>query len=231
MWVAPDWRGAGIGRRMLAALEHEAAVIGYVQVVLDTNAVLHEAIAMYERAGYESTERYNDNPYAQRWFSKPLGAAIRPLTASDTAGLAELVLGIQEGEFALAITLADQPDLVDPEGTFRGGGGEVWVAVHGGEVVGSIGVLHADSQHAVVRKMFVRADHRGTGLAARLLDTAAGWSAGAGFRRLLLGTTGVMHAAQRFYANAGFEQIEADALPASFPRMAVDSVFFARDVT
>ena len=77
----------------------------------------------------------------------------------------------------------------------------------------------------------VRADHRGTGLATRLLDTATGWSAGTGFRRLLLGTTAVMHAAQRFYANAGFEQIEADALPASFPRMGVDSVFFARDVT
>jgi GNAT superfamily N-acetyltransferase len=231
MWVAPGWRGAGIGGRMLAALEHEAAAIGNVRVVLDTNAVLDEAIAMYGRAGYEPTERYNDNPYAQRWFTKLLAPAIRTLAPADHTGLADMVLGIQRGEFGLAITLADQPDLTDPEATFRGGGGEVWVAVHGGEVVGSIGVLRADAQHAVLRKMFVRADQRGTGLAARLLDTAVEWSAAQGYRRLLLGTTEVMRAAQRFYANAGFEQIDPDTLPTSFPRMAVDSVFFARDLT
>ena len=28
--------------------------------------------AMYERAGYRSIERYNDNPYAERWFAKDL---------------------------------------------------------------------------------------------------------------------------------------------------------------
>jgi hypothetical protein len=27
---------------------------------------------MYERAGYHAIERYNDNPYAHRWFAKPL---------------------------------------------------------------------------------------------------------------------------------------------------------------
>jgi hypothetical protein len=27
---------------------------------------------MYERAGYRHIERYNDNPYAQRWFAKRL---------------------------------------------------------------------------------------------------------------------------------------------------------------
>ena len=34
--------------------------------------VLLEAIAMYERAGYEPTDRYNDNPYAHHWFAKRL---------------------------------------------------------------------------------------------------------------------------------------------------------------
>lgn len=72
MWIDPARRGGGLGRRLLAHLEDAAVGLGYRSVVLDTNSTLTEAIAMYERAGYRSIERYNDNPYAQRWFTKDL---------------------------------------------------------------------------------------------------------------------------------------------------------------
>ena len=74
MWVREDWRGAGLGARMLRRLEEDARAAGYAVVRLDTNSVLREAIAMYERAGYTEIERYNDNPYARHWFEKPLTA-------------------------------------------------------------------------------------------------------------------------------------------------------------
>lgn len=70
MWVAPHARGKGVGKRLLAELEQCCTRLGYARVVLDTNATLDEAIAMYVSAGYVPTERYNDNPYAQRWFTK-----------------------------------------------------------------------------------------------------------------------------------------------------------------
>jgi DNA-binding MarR family transcriptional regulator/GNAT superfamily N-acetyltransferase len=73
MWVHPDWRGAGLGSRLLRHLERLAADLGHGVVRLDTNGTLTEAIAMYERAGYRRIERYNDNPYAQAWFEKELG--------------------------------------------------------------------------------------------------------------------------------------------------------------
>ncbi len=72
MWVHDDWRGAGLGARMLRRLEDDVRQAGYDVVRLDTNSVLTEAIAMYERAGYRSIERYNDNPYARCWFEKGL---------------------------------------------------------------------------------------------------------------------------------------------------------------
>jgi DNA-binding MarR family transcriptional regulator/GNAT superfamily N-acetyltransferase len=72
MWVDPEWRGCGLAGRLLDALESRAAELGYREVYLDTNASLDEAIAMYERAGYRDIERYNDNPYAHRWFGKRL---------------------------------------------------------------------------------------------------------------------------------------------------------------
>jgi GNAT superfamily N-acetyltransferase len=75
-WVDPDWRGAGLGSRMLRHLETEAARLGHRRILLDTNGTLVEAIAMYERAGYAHIERYNDNPYAQAWFAKDLGGKL-----------------------------------------------------------------------------------------------------------------------------------------------------------
>jgi DNA-binding MarR family transcriptional regulator/predicted GNAT family acetyltransferase len=72
MWVHDEWRGAGLGSRMLRHLEDLARRLGHTRVVLDTNGTLVEAIAMYERAGYAAIDRYNDNPYAEAWFEKTL---------------------------------------------------------------------------------------------------------------------------------------------------------------
>jgi DNA-binding MarR family transcriptional regulator/ribosomal protein S18 acetylase RimI-like enzyme len=72
MWVHDEWRGAGLGSRLLRRLEDEARALGHRTVRLDTNGTLTEAIAMYGRAGYRPIERYNDNPYAQAWFEKRL---------------------------------------------------------------------------------------------------------------------------------------------------------------
>jgi DNA-binding MarR family transcriptional regulator/N-acetylglutamate synthase-like GNAT family acetyltransferase len=71
MWVHPDWRGAGLGSRMLRHLEALALDRGAARIVLDTNAVLAEAIAMYERAGYRRIDRYpGSDPHATHFFEK-----------------------------------------------------------------------------------------------------------------------------------------------------------------
>jgi DNA-binding MarR family transcriptional regulator/GNAT superfamily N-acetyltransferase len=74
MWVHPEWRGAGLGSRMLRYLESLAQSHGFTRIVLDTNSALTEAIALYERAGYRRVDRYNDNPYAELFFEKRLPA-------------------------------------------------------------------------------------------------------------------------------------------------------------
>lgn len=70
MWIQPAWRGLGLAPRLLAYLESLIASAGHHTIRLDTNAVLADAIRMYERAGYRAIDRYNDNPYAHRWFEK-----------------------------------------------------------------------------------------------------------------------------------------------------------------
>lgn len=77
MWVHGDWRGAGLGARLLRHLEGLSAEMGHRVVRLDTNGTLVEAIAMYERVGYRRIERYNDNPYAEAFFEKDVSPAPR----------------------------------------------------------------------------------------------------------------------------------------------------------
>jgi DNA-binding MarR family transcriptional regulator/GNAT superfamily N-acetyltransferase len=72
MWVHDDWRGAGLGSRLLRHLEDHARALGHGAVRLDTNAALAEAISMYQRAGYRAIARYNDNPWATHFFEKRL---------------------------------------------------------------------------------------------------------------------------------------------------------------
>ena len=72
MWVDDEWRGAGLGSRLLRRLEDEAARRGHDVVRLDTNRALGEAVALYGRAGYREIDRYNDNPYAEAFFEKRL---------------------------------------------------------------------------------------------------------------------------------------------------------------
>jgi GNAT superfamily N-acetyltransferase len=72
MWVDRPHRGLGLAKRILTALEEQAAELGFTTVRLDTNRALDEAKAMYRGAGYVEIPRYNDNPYANHWFEKRL---------------------------------------------------------------------------------------------------------------------------------------------------------------
>lgn len=72
MWVDPAYRGIGTGYRILERLETEAHRSGYTIVRMDTNDALTAARSLYQRAGYREIPRYNDNPYADRWYEKRL---------------------------------------------------------------------------------------------------------------------------------------------------------------
>jgi DNA-binding MarR family transcriptional regulator/GNAT superfamily N-acetyltransferase len=74
MWVAPDVRGLGLGRRLLAELEAQAAAHGVRTLRLETNRALTEAIRLYRTAGYREVAAFNDEPYAHHWFEKTLDA-------------------------------------------------------------------------------------------------------------------------------------------------------------
>jgi GNAT superfamily N-acetyltransferase len=53
LWVGPDWRGRGIGRRLMAALEDAARDLGLTSLRLATGGCQPEAVALYESSGWD----------------------------------------------------------------------------------------------------------------------------------------------------------------------------------
>lgn len=157
-----------------------------------------------------------------------MAITISPYALTDRDGVANLIVNIQRGEFGIPITYDDQPDLKDIPGFYQQGTGNFWIARDGAAIVGSIALKDIGNAQVALRKMFVDAAHRGHahGVAQGLLDTAVASACAKGVADIYLGTTAKFLAAHRFYEKNGFAEIAADALPPSFPRMAVDTKFY-----
>ena len=63
MYVAPEMRGHGIGRAVLARLEDEGRALGLTRLVLETGTRQAEALALYRNAGFTPIPAYGE--YAQ----------------------------------------------------------------------------------------------------------------------------------------------------------------------
>ncbi|QGQ20853.1 GNAT family N-acetyltransferase [Cellulomonas sp. JZ18] len=75
MYVRPGWRGRGLSRRVLDALEEAARGRGFRRLALETGVLQPEAIGLYLSAGYRPVPRwaeYADAPDS-RCFAKELG--------------------------------------------------------------------------------------------------------------------------------------------------------------
>jgi N-acetylglutamate synthase-like GNAT family acetyltransferase len=153
---------------------------------------------------------------------------IKRFDLNDQQGVIDVIVPIQREEFGVPITAEDQPDLQAVPSFYQSGTGDFWVAKNGDQVIGTIGLKDIGDSQAALRKMFVSAAWRGRelGVAARLLQRLLDESRNRGVRQIYLGTTEKFLAAHRFYEKHGFSEIAKDALPDTFPVMAVDSKFY-----
>lgn len=80
MYVVPETRGEGIGRRILAHLERLATTSGRPLMRLETGVSQPEALALYEMAGFVPIEAFP--PYRPDSVSVFLEKAVAPLEES-----------------------------------------------------------------------------------------------------------------------------------------------------
>jgi GNAT superfamily N-acetyltransferase len=69
IYVHPRFRGRGLGRSLVDALENTARELGHRVVRLDSPTA---PWPMYLKAGYREIADYNGNPHADFWGEKQL---------------------------------------------------------------------------------------------------------------------------------------------------------------
>lgn len=152
---------------------------------------------------------------------------IIPIENNYSNEIVDLILSIQQKEFNVAITIEDQPDLLNIRNFYYEGGGHFWGAFINNELVGTIALIKFSATEAAIRKMFVKKEFRGKefSIAQKLLDTLVDYCNENQIDDLYLGTITVLEAALRFYERNHFIRIEKDSLPNTFPVMSADNVF------
>ncbi len=142
--------------------------------------------------------------------------------------IAALILNIQNNEFNVPLTIADQPDLLDIKNFYFKKKSNFWVAVEDEKLIGTIALIDFDNEQAALRKMFVDAAYRGREKAVGqlLMNKLIDWCRQKKINEIYLGTVEQLHAAKKFYVKNGFVKIDKSELPENFPLMQVDTEFF-----
>lgn len=153
---------------------------------------------------------------------------VREYVGKYQAQVLDLILHIQQKEYNISVTEADQPDLFEIESHYQTGKGNFWLALHEGKVVGTISLLDIGNNQVALKKVFVNKNYRGARYqtASLLLQTVMDWAKEHAIQAMFLGTTTKFIAAHRFYEKNGFTGVERQDLPDNFPAMEVDKVFY-----
>jgi N-acetylglutamate synthase-like GNAT family acetyltransferase len=140
------------------------------------------------------------------------------------------VLGIQNNEFDLGLSICSQRDLEDIQASYISDGGTFLVAATpAGRIVGTIGLLRLRPDLGVMKKFFVAAPYRGrqAGVSQALYEAFLAFARAAGIRQVVLDTPSAATRSHAFYRAAGFVQIERSQLPMRYDFPERDTLFFS----
>ncbi len=137
-----------------------------------------------------------------------------------------LILDIQNNEAKIGLPLSEQPDLLDISRSYRQNGGEFWIALSEGKVVGTIGLMMKERHCAVLKKFFVKKEYRSQKVGLALYEELLKYAESRGVRYIILDTPSVARVSHRFYEKAGFCKISKEELPVPYSYPDIDSILY-----
>lgn len=111
----------------------------------------------------------------------------------------DLILHIQNEEAKINLSLAEQPDLLDIPNYYEKDGGEFWLAVEGDTVIGTLALMNKGNGNGVLKKGFVRREHRKHGVLTELYKVLLDYAIENGMKQLLFDTPSVATNCHRFF--------------------------------
>ena len=137
-----------------------------------------------------------------------------------------LILSIQNDEAKIGLSLQEQPDLLDIHHCYQQSGGEFWIALSDGRVIGTIGLMLKENHCAVLKKFFVEKAFRLQKVGLSLYNELLKYAISKGVHHIILDTPAVAHASHKFYEKAGFYRISAAELPMAYSYPDRDSILY-----
>jgi ribosomal protein S18 acetylase RimI-like enzyme len=99
---------------------------------------------------------------------------------------------------------SEEAQLADPRAHFVDSGGQVFVALHENNVIGTCAVLPSGTGEFELAKLTVAPEFRGHGIARRLAEHSVGFVRERGAPRVMLVSNSQLQSALRLYESMGF---------------------------
>lgn len=141
-----------------------------------------------------------------------------------------LILDIQNNESKINLSLEEQPDLLNIKQSYQDAGGEFWLAMSAGEVIGTIGLMMKPDKCAIMKKFFVKKEFRSQKIGLALYNRLIEYAKEKHVEHIILDTPSVAAASHRFYEKAGFRKIEAQELPVPYSFPDRNSLLYMLDI-
>jgi putative acetyltransferase len=100
---------------------------------------------------------------------------------------------------------SNEEQLADPQAHFLGCGGQIFVALHEDNVIGTCAVVPHGVEEFELAKLAVSSEFRGQGIARRLVERCIAYAREQHARRVILVSNSQLQAALRLYESLGFK--------------------------
>jgi len=100
---------------------------------------------------------------------------------------------------------SSEEQLADPQAHFLGRGGQIFVALHDDNVIGTCAVIPHGVEEFELAKLVVSPEFRGQGIARRLVERCIAYAREQDARRVILVSNSQLQAALRLYESFGFK--------------------------
>jgi ribosomal protein S18 acetylase RimI-like enzyme len=213
LYVRPEHRGTGLGKRLALKVLEEAGTLGYRRIRLDTMPEMGGAIRLYESLGFTRIAPYRANPIERALYMEiDLSSASQFQLVRITLEQVELVAPL----FDAYRQFYGQPPDIDGAQRFlaeRLGRGEsvILAVVEDGRALGFTQLYPSFSSVSmkpiwILNDLFVADDARRKGVGARLLRAARDHALKTGAVRLALSTALTNTTAQALYERDGWRR-------------------------